>query len=255
MLSRESRQAPLTFKRAICVSAATRNGLVEAGIPVSNARIIRTGVDAKRYLEQRADLPLRQDQNLNLLYAGRLVSEKGVDIAIKALEKLVVGLNLRQIRLGIAGSDSTDYESYLRQLVTQLGLDEHVSFFGHVRGEEMPQLLRKFDVLLVPSTWQEPFSRMVLEGMSAGLVVVATPLGGTTEILNDGENGLLFAPGDSEDLAQKIVCLASDPALRRRLALAGKQTVDERFTVTKMMDELEGYIKDVACAATHAEVR
>ena len=117
----------------------------------------------------------------------------------------------------------------------------------------MPQLLRKFDVLVVPSIWQEPFSRMVLEGMISGLVVVATPLGGTTEILRDGENGLLFAPGDSEDLAQKIVCLASDPELRRKLALAGKQTVDERFTVTKMMDELEGYIQDVAYAESHAE--
>jgi glycosyltransferase involved in cell wall biosynthesis len=255
MLSRESRHAPLIFKHAICVSTATRNSLVAAGIPVANARVIRTGVDTKRYLGHRPDLLLRQDQSLNLLYAGRLVSEKGVDVAIKALEKLVIGLNLRHIRLGIAGSDSADYERFLRQLVTQLGLDEHVSFFGHVPGEEMPQLLRKFDVLLVPSTWQEPFSRMVLEGMSAGLVVVATPLGGTTEILSDGENGLLFAPGNSEDLTQKIVSLASNPGLRRRLALAGKQTVDERFTVTKMMDELEGYIQDVACAASHAEVR
>jgi glycosyltransferase involved in cell wall biosynthesis len=253
MLSTESRRFPLTFKHAICVSAATRNSLVEAGIPVANARIIHTGVDAKRYSTRQPNHQLQQSPNLNLLYAGRLVSEKGVDTAIKALEKLVMGLNLRHMRLGVAGSDSADYESYLRQLVTRLGLDEHVSFLGHVPGEEMPQLLRKFDVLLVPSIWQEPFSRMVLEGMSAGLVVVATPLGGTTEILRDGENGLLFAPGDSEDLSQKIVCLASDPALRRRLALAGKQTVDEKFTVTKMLDELEGYIQDVAYAESHAE--
>jgi glycosyltransferase involved in cell wall biosynthesis len=254
MLSKESRRAPLIFKHGICVSAATRNSLVKAGIPVANARIVHTGVDARRYSTSQPNHQPRQDPNLNLLYAGRLVSEKGVDIAIKALEKLVTGLNLQHIRLGVAGSDSADYESYLRQLVTRLGLDDHVSFLGHVPGEEMPQLLRKYDVLLVPSTWQEPFSRMVLEGMSAGLVVVATPLGGTTEILNDGENGLLVAPGNSDDLAEKIVCLASDPGLRRRLALAGKQTVDERFTVTKMMDEIEGYIRDVACAASNAEV-
>jgi glycosyltransferase involved in cell wall biosynthesis len=95
---------------------------------------------------------------------------------------------------------------------------------------------------------------MVLEGMISGLVVVATPLGGTTEILRDGENGLLFASGDADDLAQKIIRLASEPELRRRLALAGQETVNERFTATKMLDELEAYIQDVACAARHAEV-
>jgi glycosyltransferase involved in cell wall biosynthesis len=82
--------------------------------------------------------------------------------------------------------------------------------------------------------------------MLAGLVVVATPTGGTTEILTDGENGLLFAPGDAGDLAQKIARLAADPGLRRRLALAGQQTVIERFTGTKMMDAIESYLQEVA---------
>ena len=63
--------------------------------------------------------------------------------------------------------------------------------------------------------------------------------------MRDGENGLLFAAGDAEDLAQKIVRLAADPGLRRRLALAGQQTVVERFPKTKMMDEIESYLQEV----------
>jgi glycosyltransferase involved in cell wall biosynthesis len=254
MLAKETRHPPLTFKHAVCVSAATRKHLVEAGIPVAKARVIRTGVDPKRYLIHQPDRQPRQDQTLNLLYAGRLVAEKGVDTAIQALEKLVKDHHLSHIRLGVAGSDSPEYEIYLRQLVTRLGLDEYVSFFGHVAGDEMPQLLQKFDVLLVPSTWAEPFSRMVLEGMISGLVVVATPVGGMTEILRDGENGLLFATGDAEDLAQKIARLAADHGLRRRLALAGKQTVEGEFTATKMMDEIEGYIRDVVDVTTRRDV-
>jgi glycosyltransferase involved in cell wall biosynthesis len=81
--------------------------------------------------------------------------------------------------------------------------------------------------------------------------VVATPTGGTTEILTDGENGLLVVPGDAEDLAQKIVRLAADPELRRRLALAGQQTVVQRFTRTKMMDEIESYLQEVAPTSSH----
>ena len=81
--------------------------------------------------------------------------------------------------------------------------------------------------------------------MLSSLVVVATQTGGTVEVLRDGENGLLFAAGDAEDLAQKIAVLAADPKLRQRLARAGHQTVVKRFTKTKMMDEIESYLQEV----------
>ena len=252
VLARENQHPPLTFKHSICVSAATRNILVEAGVPVANARVIHTGLDAEPYLNsQHNRWTDPDDQKLNLLYAGRLSEEKGVDTAIKALEKLVFGQNKQDISLSVVGSGSVDYETYLRQLVTQAGLNDYVSFFGRVPADEMPQLLQKFDVLLVPSTWPEPFARVVLEAMISALVVVATPTGGTTEILINGENGLLFAPDDAEDLAQKIVCLAADPKLRRRLALAGQQTVVERFTETKLMDEVEGYLQEIFQSSSH----
>jgi glycosyltransferase involved in cell wall biosynthesis len=221
--------------------------LVEAGIPIENARVIYTGLDAQQYLKAQKDRhPSHKNQNLNLLYAGRIWPEKGVDTAIKALEKLVFGRDLRNIKLSVVGSGSPDYEKYLHALVNQVGLNDYVSFSTHVPAEEMPQLLQEFDVLLVPSLWQEPFSRIVLEGMISGLVVIATTTGGTTEILMDGENGLLFVPGSVEDLAQKITCLADDQGLRRRLALAGQQTIAERFTLVKMMDEIESYLQEVA---------
>ena len=247
MLAREKKQPPLTFKHAICVSTATRNILIEAGIPIHNARVIHTGLDPRQFLKDQKDhQPSHINQDLHLLYAGRIYAEKGVDTAIKALEKLVFGRDLQNIKLSVVGSGSPEYENFLHHLVDQAGLNDYVSFSGHVSAEEMPRLLQKFDVLLVPSIWQEPFSRIVLEGMISGLVVIATPTGGTTEILKDGENGLLFTPGDAEDLAQKIVPLARDPELRRRLAAAGQKTVLERFTMTKMMDEIEGYLEEVA---------
>jgi len=246
MLASEKRPV-LTFKNAICVSATTRNRLIEAGIPVKNARVIHTGIEAKHYLaEQYGHQSDKDDQTLNLLCAGRLVAEKSVDTTIHALKKLVFDQGIRGIRLSVAGSGSADYEGYLRGLVTQAGLDDYVSFLGHIPPEEMPRLLRQFDVLLMPSIWEEPFSRMVLEGMVSGLVVVATPRGGTIEILVDGENGLLFAPGDGEDLARKITRLFDDPNLRKNLARAGQQTVMERFTMTRMMDQVEGYLQEVA---------
>ncbi|MCI0730668.1 MAG: glycosyltransferase family 4 protein [Chloroflexi bacterium] len=250
MLAREAQRPPLTFQHALCVSAATRNRLVEAGIPVAHARIIHTGLDVKPYLNGEQPPPGHDNRSLNLLYVGRLSPEKGIDTAIEAMAKLVFSQDQRGIRLSLAGSGSPEYEHYLRRLVNQTGLTDCVSFLGWVPPEEMPELLRKFDVLLVPSIWAEPFARVVPEGMISGLVVVATATGGTPEIVLDGENGLLFTPGDPEDLARKIARLVEDPELRSKLAYAGRQTVRERFTLTKMMDEIESFLQEVACVST-----
>ncbi len=250
MLANEVQQYPLTFKHAVCVSAASRNVLVKAGIPLSNARIIYTGLDVNKYLNGEQHQRGHDDRSLNLLYAGRLTSDKGIDTAIEAMTKLIFAHGQREIRLSLAGSGSTEYENHLRFIVNQAGLTDYVSFLGWVPPEEMPGLLRKFDVLLLPSIWPEPFARVLLEGMISGLVVVATSTGGTPEIVLDSENGLLFTPGNPEDLAQKIGRLVDDPELRRKLAKAGKQTIMERFTVTKMMDEIESFLQDVARVST-----
>lgn len=247
MLASEKRRAPLAFRHAICVSAAARDRLVAAGIPIPQARIIHTGLDAQRYPPPQQHQPRSYESpNLNLLYAGRLVPEKGVETAIASLERLVWAHGLRSIRLSLAGSGAADYESHFRQLVSHARLNEYVSFLGHVPADRMPQLLQQFDVVVVPSIWPEPFSRMTLEGMASGLVVVATPTGGTPEILKHGENGLLFTPGDADDLAQQIIDLHANPELRRRLAIAGQQTVTERFTSTRMLNEIECYLKEIA---------
>ena len=250
MLAKDNRRHALKFEHTMCVSAATRNVLVEAGIPVSNARIIHTGLDIKQYLNSAQYDSSPENRRLNLLYAGRLTPYKGVHTTIKAMAKLVFDQGLQNISLSVAGSGAVEYENHLRLLVTQAGLTDYVSFLGQVPFAEMPKLLRKFDVLLVPSTWPEPFARMVLEGMISGLTVVATPTGGTTEILKDGNNGLLFAPDDADDLAQKIASLVADPELRRRLAHIGQQTVIERFTKTRMIAEIESYLQEVARLST-----
>jgi len=250
MLANEVQQDSLTFKHAICVSAAVRNILVEAGVPISNARIIYTGLDVNKYLNGEQLQRGHDERSLNLLYAGRLASDKGIDTAIEAMTKLVFGQGRWELRLSLAGSGSTEYENHLRYLVNQAGLTDYVSFLGWVPPEEMPGLLRKFDVLLLTSIWPEPFARVLLEGMISGLVVVATPTGGTPETVLDGENGLLFTPGNPEDLAQKIGRLVDEPELRRKLAKAGKQAIMERFTVTKMMDDIESFLQDVACVST-----
>lgn len=251
MLANEAQKQPLAFRHAFCVSAAARNVLIEAGVPVTDARVIHTGLDIKRYLnDDEPYLLTRQDQNLKLLYAGRIFPEKGLVTVIEAIDQLVNSQGKRNIRFSLAGTGSAEYETHLRQLVNQAGLNEYVSFLGWVPPAEMPALLQQFDVLLLPSIWPEPFSRAVLEGMITGLVVMATRTGGTPEIIVDGENGFLFTPTDAEDLANKIAHLVDHPQSCDQIGYAGRQTVLKRFTMTKMMDEIESYLEEVASAST-----
>ena len=256
MLSREVQKTPLAFRHAMCVSTATRKVLVEAGVPVSHARIIHTGLDVRHYLssgEQRSRPD--EDKSLNLLYAGRIYPEKGIDTVIDAMDQLVNDQGRQYVRLSLAGSGSVEYENHLRQLVNQAGLTDNVSFLGWVPPANMPELLRKFDVLILPSIWPEPFARAVLEGMISGLVVVAARTGGTPEIIADGENGLLFNPSDPEDFAKKIAHLSEDPESRKQMGYAGKQTILNRFTMGRMMDEIENYLQEIASASASKKPR
>ena len=249
ILALEKQPVALKFEHAICVSRATRQVLVEAGFPLAQARIIYTGLDTRNYPENgRQPDSCSAPGRLRLLYAGRLTPKKGVETAIKALATTIHAGGLDGITLKLAGTGDERYVARLHDLAVKQGVEKAVSFLGLVPAAEMPQLMQQCDILLVPSNWPEPFARVVLEGMLSGLVVVATPCGGTGEIVTDNENGLLFAPDDSDDLAAKISCLAANPAARVRLASAGKRMVQQKFTFDVMLDEVEGYLKEISLA-------
>lgn len=252
LLSHEKDRPNLKFEHTICVSAATRDILVEYGLPIENARIIYTGLN-NHWFENNGSGKRHQEntQDLNLIYAGRLSIEKGVETIIQAVDKVVKDVNQR-INLSIVGTGDEEYKQHLRFLVSKLNLEPFVSFLGLVEFKEMPNLLKKYNLLVLPSIWPEPFARVVLEGMSSGLVVVASSIGGTVEIIEDGVNGILFTPGDANDLARKISLLAGEPDLRLRLAIAGARTVKENFNKAKMIDEMENYLEEVnSLAHTH----
>ena len=118
----------------------------------------------------------------------------------------------------------------------------------------MPEILTEHDILVLPSIWQEPLARIAQEAMACGLVVVATTTGGTAELIDDGDNGVLFEAGDAEMLASKIDNLATDRQLRFRLAKSGRKTVEERFSFERMVDEIEQHLRQVNAAGLPIEV-
>jgi glycosyltransferase involved in cell wall biosynthesis len=133
----------------------------------------------------------------------------------------------------------------LKDRVVELGLDAQVTFRGRVPRDQIPGLLSGSNVFLFTSAWEEPIARTVMEAMAAELVVIGTAVGGQREMLEDGVNALVFSPEDADGLAACILRLRRNPALRAQLAKAGRRTVLERFTLERMIDEIEAWLEEI----------
>lgn len=139
-----------------------------------------------------------------LIYVGRLVGEKGVDILLNALSLLKIeGVNPK---LTIVGGGPE--EAQLRVLASSLGLDSTVRFAGVKRGEDLAQELNRHQILVVPSRYDEPFGIVALEGMACGCVVVGSRGGGLREAIGPG--GVTFPNGDIKELANCLRVLLAD---------------------------------------------
>ena len=212
------------FRRAsyaIAGNAAAGEVLRRKGYAGPLAIIPQFGVDPSRYA--RGGRPA--GEALRVGYAGRLVPAKGVHLLLEAL----AGLSHPWKAL-IAGSGPE--EGRLRDLAERLGVAGRVEFRGQVPSAAMPAFFQEIDVLVLPSirrpNWMEQFGRVLIEAMAAEVAVVGSDSGEIPHVI--GEAGLVFPEGDALALRAGLERLAADPALRRRLAEAGRARVLSRFT-------------------------
>jgi glycosyltransferase involved in cell wall biosynthesis len=105
---------------------------------------------------------------------------------------------------------------------------------------------REHDGLVFPSSWEEPFGLTHLEAMASGIPVLSTTNGGQGEFLRDGDNCLTFEPEDAVGLASRIGQLQSSPDLARRLARAGRRTVERSFSLEGYIQRIQSFLQGVA---------
>jgi glycogen(starch) synthase len=162
----------------------------------------------------------KPDERLIVL-VGRLVYEKGFQLALEALPGLIERLG--NVRFLVAGSGT--HEEQLREQATRLGLDEHGTFLGWIGDDVLHSLYRIADLCVVPSLY-EPFGLVALEAMASGCPCIVADTGGLREIVpSDGRVGLRFNGGDAEHLAVMIERLLTDDVLRDRLVAEASEHV------------------------------
>jgi glycosyltransferase involved in cell wall biosynthesis len=168
-----------------------------------------------------------------------LLEHKGVHTAIEALGLLRCRDCTERLHLTIVGGGHPDYEARLRALACSLGLEDEVHFVGSVPRSEIPRILSDHDLFLFTSIWPEPFGRTILEAMAAGLAVIGADVGGSREVFQFYPGDTLFEAGDYTALARQILRFVDQPHLISYLGRVGQDLVLERFTLDRMVDEIE----------------
>src|SRR5436190_19128443 len=219
------------------------------GLEEERVTVIPNGTDPAD-LEPVADLGrLRAqfaapDERLVVL-VGRLVYEKGFQLALDALPGLIERLG--NMRFLVAGSGT--HEEQLREQASELGLMEHGTFLGWIGDDVLHSLYRIADLCVVPSLY-EPFGLVALEAMASGCPCIVADTGGLREIVpSDDRVGLRFNGGDAEHLETMVERLLTDDALRDRLVAEASEHV-LRFDWIDVARQTAAIYADVAGIAT-----
>jgi glycosyltransferase involved in cell wall biosynthesis len=226
------------FTRTICVSNAVRNALVHAcGYPAGKTITVANGVSTAAFTPSpangaalRAALGIRAEEFL-LVCASRLSEEKGVDILLHAVSRVLrTGLSLKCIVVG----DGPLRED-LAKLADALGLSSHLIFAGF-QPDVRPYLQAASAFILTSHLEGLPLS--VLEAMACELPCIVTDVGGSAEAVKHGETGIVIRPGSIDDAEAAILDLATHPAQRALMGHRGRERVCRDFNLQSSVDRL-----------------
>ena len=222
------------------VSRAALDRYVQIGaVSRGKARLVPNGIDIDRFAVPSASRDaMRGSLNLGdefvFLAALRLERVKGVDVLLEAVA--VVRRQEPGVRLIIAGEGSLRAE--LERVASSLGLDDGTVRFIGLRAD-VSQLMSACDTLVLPSRW-EGLPMVLLEAAALGLPIVATDVGGNTEIVKDGENGFVVPADDAGALAKAMLrMLRFTPAVRGRMGERGRSLVCRQYSLKAVVDTWE----------------
>ena len=205
----------------------------DAGISFRSSEIIHGGVPVDTFfapLEQR-----KPAATLRLLFAGQMTEDRGLHTVVEAIGRLEPDAR-SNVTLSVAGRGATNtYEDRVRELASQLGLVDRVTFLGRVPHSDMARTYQEHDVLVFPSMRDEGLPLTMVEAMLAGCAVVTTGSGGAEDIATAADLPL-FPKGDAVALAQLLTSLIADPEAVSVLAARCQRVALDEFGLDRMME-------------------
>jgi glycosyltransferase involved in cell wall biosynthesis len=211
----------LIWKKAEKV-IANSEGLKELAEKVydkKQIRVIMNGVDTEKFdPEKYKDLENEGVGDFRVICGTRVTARKGLRYLIGAVEKMKNRGEL--VLLDIIGEG--DEKDELEALVREKGLEEDVNFLGVLDHDDVPKFMAKADIFVSPSL-NEGMANAMLEALAMGLPLVATNIGGTKELIEEGVNGLIVETQSEDDLVSKILQLKNDPELKEKMSRISRE--------------------------------
>jgi len=197
----------------VAPSSFLHNKIIEFGINGKKVVHVPNFIDVEGYS------PKYNGENY-LIYFGRVSREKGLFTLVQAMR------DIKASKLFIIGEGELkkDLEKYI--------LQENIAsikFLGHIKGERLKTTIRNSLFTILPSEWYENCPYSILEAFALGKPVIGSNIGGIPELIEDGVDGLLFKPGNSEELSEKIAYLINRPRLREQMGKNARKKVEERY--------------------------
>jgi glycosyltransferase involved in cell wall biosynthesis len=216
-----------------CVKA---KGICENCVVIPNPLTLELEKTAGEWTEK--GIGMKRQRVVTVLTMARLVSGKGVDVAIRAISRLP-----EWIRLIVAG-DGNERRN-LEKITKQLQIDKRVQFLGWVSGNKKTSLLKNADVFCLPST-NDAFPISLVEAMAYGVPVVAVKWGGIQDMVSDARVGFLAENNDPEEVAGLILRIACDDNLRQRMGTEAKKWVLEISSAKVVGEKLKEVVMSIA---------
>ena len=236
--------------RLVAVSDYAKRVLVRHRIPASRIVTIHNGIPLENYAPRKGagrwrpvSVPI--DEPL-VAIIGRFTPWKGQQFFLELAAKWLKTNSSGYFALiGKAFNEDAAFEQQLRDMADHSPLKGRVHFIPFQ--SDLREVLSGVDVLVHASVRPEPFGRVIIEAMAAGVPVLAAKAGGVPEIITHGKDGLLARPGDVSDYTAQLGLLLGDPALRSKLAEAARETAAARFSIDRVRSQFGQLIKEVAC--------
>lgn len=221
--------------QVIAVAPLIRDLLVADGLSPARVRLIPTGLDVNGW----RGVPHTSSHGvLRIGYLGQIAPHKGIHVLVKAFRRLVPGRTVPELHIY---GDRTRFPQYGARLEQLAAGHSRIRFHGGYDNRRVEAMLSQLDVIVVPSVWFETGPVVVMEAFAAGVPVVVSRLPNQQYRVRDEVDGLLFSPGDVDDLARQLQRLIDEPALLRRLA----EGVAPVHTLEDEMVEIEALYRGV----------
>lgn len=263
MIERRLREVDLIFGCSDYITERIRQRFPQYA---DRCQTLHNGVDVDYFVDKTDRSATTENVAKRLLFVGRVSPEKGVHVLLDAFQTVLQHYPQAQLEIigkeavlpvkeFIALSDDDKVKdltsfypgSYVARLRNKLSpsVASQLSFKGAVKHAQLLNHYQNADVFIFPSVWNEPFGMSLVEAMAAGVPVVATRVGGVTEIVEDGKTGLLVERDDADALATAILRLFSDEELRKSLGKAGRGRVLKLFSWEPIVEKLLYHYKNL----------